>query len=90
MAASDVLRSPSSAFGEPAPPGPRLVGPWPGGAFFGKCRYIFNDEIRRGEPIHWCGRSTWRGSYCEEHWRLCHRPSTKADGRGIAATAEAA
>ena len=55
-----------------------------------RCHYIFNGEVRRGEPVRWCGRLVDRGSYCEEYWRLCHRPVTQREIESFAEMDEVA
>lgn len=38
------------------------------------CAWVFNDEVRRGEPVRWCPLPPRPGSsYCVFHHRRCYQ-----------------
>ena len=42
---------------------------------FRTCQFLYGDPLRRD----FCGESIVRGSYCHEHYELCHTKGGSAD-----------
>lgn len=37
------------------------------------CRFIISEE---GKPVFYCGKTTSKSSYCENHYNICYKKVT--------------